>query len=71
MKIQLDIINNKNQFFYSLDNKTFIPVGKNFTTSAGNWKGTRIGLFSYNELDNAGTASFNWFTYNYDGPKEM
>lgn len=71
LKLQLDIINNKNQFFYSLDNKTFTPVGENFTTSAGNWKGTRIGLFSYNELDNAGTASFNWFTYNYDGPKEM
>lgn len=68
-KVQLDIANNKNQFFYSHDNKTYFPVGRCFYASAGNWKGTRIGLFCYNELDNGGIASFKWFTYNYDGPK--
>jgi hypothetical protein len=32
-------------------------------------KGTRVGLFSFNETNESGSAAFNWFTYNYDGPK--
>ena len=69
LKVQLDIQTNKNQFSYSLDDKTFTPVGDIFETTWGFWKGTRIGLFSYNELADRGTASFNSFTYDYDGPK--
>lgn len=69
LKIKLDLINDKNQFFYSLDNKTYIPFGNSFETKFGYWKGTRIGLFSYNEIADEGVASFNWFIYNYDGPK--
>jgi len=69
LKIDLDIKGNKNQFYYSLDNKQFNPLGESFTISAGFWKGTRLGLFSYNENSESGSAAFNWFTYNYDGPK--
>lgn len=70
LKAQLNINQNKNQFFYSFDNKTFTPFGSSFDTKWGYWKGTRIGLFSFNELNNGGTALFNSFVYNYDGPKE-
>jgi beta-xylosidase len=69
LKVTLDIQGNKNQFSYSLDNKKFTPLGEYFTTSFGFWKGTRIGLFSFNVAAESGSASFNWFTYNYDGPK--
>jgi beta-xylosidase len=69
LKVQLDIKGDKNQFFYSTDNKTFSGFGEKFSTAAGYWKGTRIGLFSFNELNNNGSAAFNWFTYLYDGPK--
>jgi beta-xylosidase len=69
LKVQLDIKGDKNQFLYSADNKTFSGLGDKFSTAAGYWKGTRIGLFSYNELNSNGSASFNWFTYLYDGPK--
>jgi beta-xylosidase len=69
LKIQLDIKGTKNQFFFSLDNKQFSQIGESFSTSAGFWKGTRIGLFSFNETNDGGSAAFNWFTYNYDGPK--
>jgi len=68
-KVQLDIKGAKNQFFFSLDNKQFNLFGESFTTSAGYWKGTRVGLFSFNETNESGSAAFNWFTYNYDGPK--
>jgi beta-xylosidase len=69
LKVKLDIKGDKNQFSFSPDNKQFEQFGDPFTTSAGYWKGTRIGLFSFNEANESGSAAFNWFTYNYDGPK--
>jgi Beta-xylosidase len=69
LKVVLDIIGNKNQFYYSIDNKSYTAAGETFTTAFGYWKGTRIGLFSFNEVDEKGSASFNSFIYNYDGPK--
>jgi hypothetical protein len=68
-KAILDIENQNNQFYYSLDNKTFMPLGDTFRTSFGNWKGTRLGLYSFNESSDSGSAAFNWFIYDYDGPK--
>jgi|WetSurMetagenome_2_1015567.scaffolds.fasta_scaffold00001_113 beta-xylosidase len=68
LKVQLDIRNEKNLFFYSLDNKVFKTFGENFSTASGYWKGTRLGLFSFNELTDGGSALFNWFTYSFDGP---
>lgn len=69
LKLQLDLKDNKNQFFYSLDNVRFQPLGPVFESQFGYWKGTRIGLFSYNEQQDGGEAAFNWFAYSYDGPK--
>jgi len=69
LKVKLDLINNNNQFFYSLDNKTYLPFGKPFEAKFGFWKGTRIGLYNFNEIANDGIASFNCFNYDYDGPK--
>ena len=69
-KVTLNTDGAKNQFYYSLDNKNFQPFGKIFEVKWGYWKGSRIGLFSYNEIKDGGTASFNWFDYNYDGPEE-
>jgi len=69
LKIKLDIKGDKNQFLFSLANIQFNQLGESFIASAGFWKGTRIGLFSYNENNESGSAAFNWFTYNYDGPK--
>ena len=73
-KIYLKVIlnikgGNDSKFYYSLDNKQFNQIGDSFRTSAGYWKGTRLGLFSYNVSGNNGSAAFNWFKYNYDGPK--
>jgi beta-xylosidase len=70
LKVSLNIKADRNQFSYSTDNKSFILAGNEFITTAGYWKGTRVGLFSYNELTEGGTAYFNNFIYNYDGPKD-
>lgn len=39
----------KTQFAYSLDAKTFTPVGDVFTASMGRWVGAQMGLFSVGE----------------------
>lgn len=69
LKLKLDFIQHKNHFFYSTDNKNFKAIGPDFNAEFGYWKGSRIALFSYNELNDGGAAAFNFFHYNYDGPK--
>jgi beta-xylosidase len=69
LKVKLDFVTNKNHFYYSTDNKQFVPIGNDFRAVYSFWKGSRIGLFSYNEAKDEGTALFNWFHYDYDGPK--
>lgn len=58
-----------NQFYYSADGDTFAPLGGTFPVQMGFWKGPHLGLFSYNEKEPAGAASFDWFHYDYDGPQ--
>ncbi len=59
-----------NQFFFSTDNKSFQPFGEPFRAGNGNWKGPKIGLFSFSEEEASGKALFDWFHYVYDGPKQ-
>jgi len=56
------------QFYYSTDNKEFFPLGEKFAATFGNWKGPKVGLFSYHEYGKGGTALFDWFHYLHDGP---
>lgn len=59
---------NEHQLYYSLDNSEYIPCKEAYSLGSGDWKGARVGLFSYNTKENAGEADFNWFEYKYDGP---
>jgi beta-xylosidase len=68
LKVQISQQEGANQFFFSIDNKTFVPLGEPFATHNGYWKGPKPGLFSYNEIQNGGNAYFDWFHYWYDGP---
>ena len=69
LKLKLDFLTSKNHFYYSTDNKHFLPYGEDFGAVFSFWKGTRAGLFSYNEAADDGVALFDWFRYDYDGPK--
>jgi len=64
-------VRGNNQFYYSTDNKEFYPLGEKFAATFGNWKGPKIGLFSYHEDGQGGTTLFDWFHYIYDGPKKF
>jgi len=68
LRASIDIPNKHFQFSYSTDNIRFIPCGDPFFIRFGHWKGARIGLYSYNTIKEAGSASFKWFRYRHDGP---
>lgn len=69
LKVTVTVVPDKNQFWFSTDNKKFSIVGEAFGMKNGYWKGPKLGLFSYHELGKGGIAAFDWFHYNYDGPK--
>jgi hypothetical protein len=52
-------------FSYSLDGKTYIPIGKPFKATPGTWIGAKVGLFSFNPdiSDSSGYADFDWFRF--------
>ena len=52
---------NRHQFAYSTDGRTFTSAGESFAMRAGFWKGIRVGLFCYG---NGGQAQFDFFKMN-------
>ncbi|MGD9930805.1 MAG: glycoside hydrolase 43 family protein [Mangrovibacterium sp.] len=66
--LKLDISNkpDSNQFYYSMDNKKFHALGQKFQLRFGHWKGPKIGLFSFNEIQDGGTALFDDFRYDFN-----
>ena len=55
----------RTQFFYSTDNKTFLPLGQSTTLgyNLSIFVGARYGLFCYNRRkDSNGYADFDWFS---------
>lgn len=69
LKVELTDLPNQNRFYYSMGKQSYYGVGEAFGIYNGYWKGPKIGLFSFNEAGGNGIASFDWFHYNYDGPK--
>lgn len=65
LKVNIFTEKNQNQFFYSTNNKKFLPIGKKFQVLEGNWKGPKIGLYSFNELNDGGDAVFDLFQYEF------
>ena len=57
---------NRHQLYYSMDNRQFTSCGEPYALKFGDWKGSRIGLYSYNIGVGAGTAYFNWFDYQFN-----
>ncbi|HEY8964843.1 MAG TPA: hypothetical protein VIM58_00255, partial [Candidatus Methylacidiphilales bacterium] len=53
------------QFSYSLDGETFTPAGEPYKMTWGDYRGDRVGLFTYNDTA-AGWVDFSHFEYLYD-----
>ncbi len=52
-------------FAYSLDGKTFTPIGPRYAFGWHNYRGTRLGLFTYNDQGEHGRVDFHNFRYDY------
>ena len=58
-------------FAYSLDGKTYVPLGRRFAFGGANFRGTRIGLYTWNDNGETGRVDITEFRYNYPGPGRM
>ncbi len=55
-------------FEYSTDGRDYLPLESGFTTETRGFNGVFTGFFSINP-SGGGHADFDWFKYDYDGPK--
>jgi hypothetical protein len=60
-------LDGKSQYSYSSDGKTFTDFGDPYHLSWGNYRGDRIGIFSFNNKTDAGYVDIDFFHYNYAG----
>ena len=64
LRVSIDSDKNSHQFAVSTDGKHFQTAGQPFTLRMGNWKGSRIGLYSYQAASTkGGTVHFDYFRY--------
>ena len=68
LKLNLDETVNRHWFSYSLDGKTYHPCGDTFSNFNKDWKGVRVGLYSYT-TNKTGKVYFDDFVYHHDGPQ--
>ena len=53
----------QSRFSYSLDGKTFLNLGDPYQLKWGNYRGDRIGIYSFNDLGERGYVDVDWFHY--------
>jgi len=59
-------LDGKNQFFYSTDGISFTPFGTPYQLAWGNYRGDRIGIYSFNDKSEAGYLDVDFLRYSYD-----
>ncbi len=59
---------NQAQLYFSINNQGYGKCGEPFSLHSSDWKGARVGIFSYNTKADTGVAHFDYFRYDYDGP---
>ncbi|MFD1257843.1 glycoside hydrolase 43 family protein [Mucilaginibacter terrae] len=53
------------QFYYSLNGTEYVPFGSTYQLAWGSYRGDRIALYNYNDLDEAGYIDVDYFHYTY------
>ena len=62
-------LDGQSRFSYSLDGRTFSEFGPVYQLAWGNYRGDRIGLYSYNSKGDEGYADVNFFHYVHSGSR--
>jgi beta-xylosidase len=68
--IKTSNLSDQAKFAYSLDGLHYTDFGTGFTLKFGNWKGDRLGFFTWNSASEEGIVDIDYFNYEYDGPLE-
>ncbi len=55
----------KSQYAYSEDGETFTPCGDNYQLTWGNYRGDRLGIFSFNNKGESGYVDVDFFHHTY------
>lgn len=58
----------QSQFSYSLDGNTFTPFGPVYQLAWGDYRGDRIGIFTFNDRGESGFVDVDWFHYTVARP---
>jgi beta-xylosidase len=61
-------LDGKSQFAFSTNGTAFTPLGETYQLGWGDYRGDRIGIFTYNNDGDAGHVDCDSFTYHYDSP---
>jgi beta-xylosidase len=61
-------LDGKSRYSYSSDGATFTPFGEPYQLGWGDYRGDRIGLYTYNNDAEAGYVDIGSFSYRYDSP---
>lgn len=65
LQLQLDDIRNQHHFLWSQDGQNYQPVGEDFTEGDVDWKGYRIGLYTYSTGETTRPVYFDNFQYTF------
>ncbi len=66
VRLDYDTESRTNQYSYSVDGVNFLPFGPAFEQTEGNWKGARLGLYTYSlSPSSTGSVAFDYFNYDY------
>jgi beta-xylosidase len=69
LRVDINAVNNQNQFYYSVDGVNYTKAGRTFETGSRDWKGPHVGIYAYAASEeDTGKARFSQFCYIYDGP---
>jgi beta-xylosidase len=63
-------LDGKSQYSYSLDGQAFTDFGDPYQLTWGNYRGDRIGIYSYNNKTADGYIDVDFFHYKYAGPQD-
>ena len=58
-------LDGRSQYFFSLDGRAFAEFGSAYPLAWGNYRGDRIGLYSFNSKADEGYVDVNYFRYNF------
>lgn len=58
-------LDGKSQYYYSVDGKKYISFGEPYQLMWGAYRGSRLGIYSYNNKSDAGYVDIDYFHYEY------